>query len=77
MTMHLVCPNDKYPDRPASRNKSHKTFSASAHVSQEWKVNQKGEFQETLNECLDVDHAPDKTDVFNCCTCGAEAEVKE
>jgi hypothetical protein len=58
------------------KNKSHKCFLVTAHVVQEWVVNQNAEFEEVLDDCLEVTHRPDKDDRFICRTCGTEAKVE-
>lgn len=63
--MKVICPN----------NKEHKEFATTAHVTQEWKVDDSGEFIETINDCLEVTHTPDRDDCWNCTVCGAEAKV--
>lgn len=65
--MKLKCP----------RNDNHKQFSVIAHITQEWKVDLKGDFIEVLTDCIDVLHKPDKDDQFVCMTCSAEAKVED
>lgn len=48
-------------------------FSTTAHVMQDWVVNQCGEFLRTLDDCLEVDVYPDNGNVWTCTKCGAEA----
>jgi len=58
------------------KNSRHKRFkTATAHVQQEWEVNNKGEYIKTINECIDVDHHPDEGDTFRCKTCDSYCEV--
>lgn len=59
-----VCPN----------NPEHKKFYASAHVVQSWKVDEYGNYLETVNECDQVTHSPGHEDIWTCAECGAEAK---
>jgi hypothetical protein len=58
------------------KSNRHKRFSVSAHVAQEWQVDEAAEFVKVLDECLDVTHRPQQGDRFVCMTCGAEAKVE-
>ena len=58
-----------------SKNKDHKTFSATAHVLEEWLVDEHGEWVSTLT-CIEVTHKPDPDNTWTCAKCGAEAKVK-
>lgn len=61
--MKIICPN----------NRNHSEFSVTAHVTQEWKVNENGEFIESLKECVEVTDEPNARDfIFSCIECGAE-----
>ena len=65
--MRIECP----------KNSKHKTFKTkSAHVQQEWLVNEDGCFMKTIDECLEVDHEPDDKDLYECSKCGSYAIVK-
>jgi len=64
--MKITCP----------KSKRHKRFSVTAHVVQEWVVDEKSEWQRTTVDCLEVTHRPDRDDRFVCITCGAEAKVE-
>ena len=66
-TMKIKCP----------QNTMHKSFSVSAHIAQEWEVDEKGEFKSVLTECLDTVHRPDSNDLYTCNECGTEAIVEE
>jgi len=59
----IICPKDI----------KHTKFSVTAHVAQEWEVDEKAEFSKVITDCTDVTHKPDKDDHFICLTCGAEA----
>lgn len=65
--MKVMCPN----------NPNHKEFYATAHVVQEWKVDEEGNFLEVANDCLAVASQPDKDSTWTCAICGAEAEIIE
>ena len=56
----------KYACPKCGRDKFHVT----AHVAQDWLVNEHGEFQETIDECSQVLHEPDDEDVWTCAGCG-------
>jgi ribosomal protein L37AE/L43A len=48
-------------------------FLVTAHVVQEWIVDEYGEFVEVTSECLEVAHFPDNEDLWQCSKCGYEA----
>lgn len=54
-----------------------KVFCATAHVTQDWELNESGTFQECLNDCLEVTHFPDANDVWDCKQCGFSAAGSE
>lgn len=43
-----------------------------AHVTQDWIVDSMGNFQECIDDCVEVVHAPDEDDVWVCTKCGKE-----
>lgn len=45
-------------------------FLVSPHVVQDWIVDKDGEFIECREECVEVSHKPDDTDLWECCSCG-------
>ena len=55
-------------------NKEHKTFYTTAHVVEEWKVDENGDFLDRI-EFLDVAAYPDRDNCWTCAECGAEATV--
>jgi len=65
--MKAICPT----------NPKHKTFITTAHVQQEWKVDEHGEFIEVVHECLDTTHGPDIGNTWSCTECFAEAIVTD
>ena len=48
-------------------------FSASAHVCQDWMLNEHGAFMETIDECSQVTHRPNDDDLWVCLDCGYDA----
>lgn len=67
--MKATCP--KHPE--------HKEFITTAHVMQEWVVDEHGNFLnlEPGGESLEVVSDPDPNNCWYCKICGAEAEVEE
>lgn len=61
--MKAVCPN----------NKEHKRFITVAHISQEWVVDENGNFEEIATECIETVASPDAGNTWNCAICKAEA----
>lgn len=51
-------------------------FFVSAHVVQDWKVDENGNFLETINECSEVTHTPDDEDIWTCSNCNYSDEGK-
>jgi ribosomal protein S27E len=66
--MKLICPNDK----------AHKRFCVTAHVTEDWIVDEQGDFLETDCDCglTQVIHRPDAQDYYTCAECGTEAIIK-
>jgi hypothetical protein len=62
--MKATCPKDP----------THKEFITTAHVMEDWKVDEHGNFIEQL-EVIQTDHGPDPDNNWTCAICGAEAEV--
>lgn len=60
-----VCPKDA----------KHKRFTTTAHVMQEWEVDERGEYQSVTEECMQVTHSPDVDNIWVCKECGSEAIV--
>lgn len=48
-------------------------FSVTAHVAQDWEVNETGCFVKTITECSEVTHSPADDDVWTCLVCGYTA----
>ena len=64
--MKAICPKD--PD--------HKIFITTAHVMEEWLVDEKGNWIETLSS-LETTHAPDFDNIWTCGICGTEAKKED
>lgn len=66
--MKLVCP----------KNAAHKKFFVTAHVTEEWIVDENSDWLATVESgSCDVVHRPDSEDLYTCETCGAEAKKKD
>ena len=69
--MKIICPN----------NREHKEFIVTAHVAQEWKVDESGMYLETICDSTVITHNPDIDDLWECAICGASAittgEIRE
>ena len=65
--MQATCPKNP---------KNHRTFITTAHVMQEWKVDENGNFLKVTCESLEVTSRPDIENLWHCATCGAEAKVR-
>lgn len=50
-------------------------FIVTAHVTQDWKVNEFGDFIEEVSSCEEVTHRPDDDDVWTCANCDEEAVI--
>ena len=64
MSIIARCPKDS----------KHKTFLTTAHVMQEWKVDEHGLFIGFAVD-LQTDHGPDPGNIWTCSKCGAQATV--
>ena len=49
------------------------SFEATAHVTQDWRIDGNGAFLQSLNDCVDVTHYPDESDIWDCANCGYSA----
>lgn len=54
-----------------------KEFFTTAHVAQEWKVDEEGNFLECTDGCIDVDADPDDDNIWICTKCGAEGVLSK
>ena len=66
-TVKAACPNDK----------EHKLFITTAHVLQEWVVDENANFHSVANECIETVHGPHMENSWTCKICGAEALLSE
>jgi hypothetical protein len=58
------------------KNTAHKRFVTVAHVTEDWIVDEHGEFLESGGDGVgEVTHPPDPDNTWTCVECGAEAEV--
>lgn len=58
------------------------TFYATAHVTQDWKMDRNGNYIETEDDCIEVTHYPEDEDIWTCANCyyedsGIAFEIKE
>ena len=58
------------------KSRDHLRFVTTAHVQEEWVVDQHGNWIET-RETLDTVHGPDAGNIWTCAWCGARAEVRD
>lgn len=65
--MRARCP--KSPD--------HKRFLTTAHVVEDWVVDENGDFLEKADEAIEVSAPPHPQNTWTCQECGAEAEVSD
>lgn len=54
-----------------------KRFNATAHVTQDWELDEFGTFKKSLNDCVEVTHSPDHDDIWDCVKCGFSAPGRE
>ena len=52
-------------------------FYVSAHVVQDWIVDCNGSFLDVIDDCIEVAHAPDDDDIWDCVGCGYSAAGRE
>lgn len=64
--IEAICPKDP----------NHKEFAVTAHVTQDWIVDEKGNYIKTTNECVEVTHTPNSEDIWTCAICGTQAILK-
>lgn len=52
------------------------TFLTTAHIMQEWEVDENGTFLAVADEYMETTHGPDRGNIWGCTKCGAiEREV--
>lgn len=49
------------------------TFVVTAHIAQDWVVDDNGEFTAVSSDCIEVLHKPDDDDIWQCERCGYDA----
>ena len=54
-----------------------KKFVTTAHVMQDWIVDENGDFVSVFDNCLEVTHDPDDDNIWTCLKCGCEAIIVE
>ena len=52
-----------------------KQFYTTAHIMQEWLVDENGNFIQTVEDCLEVTADADDENYWCCANCGAEAVI--
>lgn len=57
------------------KNPDHKRFVTTAHVMQDWMVDEKGEYLEEVIRCVEVTHDPHPDNLWTCYECGETAVV--
>lgn len=65
--MKAICPT----------NPHRKRFATTAHVMQDWEVDENGAFIEVIDNCIQVTHGPNIGNIWTCCECGSEATILE
>lgn len=53
------------------------SFYVTAHVTQDWVVDENGDWIRTEDDCIEVTHFPNDDDVWDCANCGFSAAGKE
>lgn len=65
--MKVTCPKDP----------SHKSFNVTAHVTEDWVVDEQGNFVEiSPDNDPQVVHEPDSGDYYTCKECGTDAKAE-
>lgn len=54
-----------------------KKFVVTAHVTQEWIVDENESYIRTLEDCVDITHHPVNDDIWECFECGHSANGTE
>ena len=52
-------------------------FFVTAHVTQDWEVDEYGHWISTIDDCVEVTHFPDEDDNWECVMCGYNASGKD
>ena len=61
--MKAICPN----------NENHKEFVTSVNVVADWKIDSKGNYLESLDDCVELIEGPNQYNTWECIECGANA----
>jgi hypothetical protein len=56
------------------RNPDHREFTTTVTVGQVWKVDEYGEWLETLDDCADIVSGPDPQNQWDCSQCDGEVD---
>lgn len=56
-------------------NPNHKKFITTAHVMEEWIVDERGNWLET-KQCLETTNGPNDHNTWTCAECGSDAAVE-
>lgn len=48
----------------------HTEFLVTAHVTQDWRVDENGDYIDMALDCVDVTHWPNDEDIWECAKCG-------
>lgn len=48
-------------------------FIVTAHIAQDWKVDTNGNFLSITDDCTEIVHKPDNSDMWTCANCGYSA----
>lgn len=54
-----------------------KRFFVTAHVTQDWVVDENENWLNTYDECGEITHRPDDSDIWECYECGYDAAGSE
>ena len=52
-------------------------FYVTAHVTQDWEVDEYGNFINVVDDCVEVTHHADDDDMWECVTCGHNAPGRD
>jgi hypothetical protein len=55
---------------------THNEFITTAHIMQDWRVDEHGNFIDIHTDCLEVSHEPDIGNVWTCSVCYVDAVVE-
>ena len=52
-------------------------FYVTVHVTQDWEVDGRGSFINTIDDCVEITHRPDDNDMWECVVCGHSAPGRD